>query len=35
MEKNLWIKNTYCQNWYEIYHPIREIFANLEDAIEE
>jgi len=33
-EMNLFIRRTYCQNWYEIYHPIREIYANLEDEIE-
>jgi hypothetical protein len=34
IEMNLFIRKTYCQNWYEIYHPIREIYANLEDEIE-
>lgn len=34
-ERNLFILDHYCQNWYEIYQPIREIFANLEDEIED
>jgi hypothetical protein len=33
-EMNLFIKRTNCQNLFEIYHPIREIYANLEDEIE-
>jgi hypothetical protein len=33
-EMNLIIRNTYCQNWGEVYHPIREIYANQEDEIE-
>ena len=30
---NLFIRKTYCQNWYEPYHPFREIYANLFDEM--
>ncbi len=33
-EMNLFISKTFCQNLYEIYHPIREIYSNLEEEIE-